>query len=109
MRLVKANVEFTVGNKKVRADVYEDDLRQGSKSPRAIYLKYKDRWISSYEMKIRHWSGIDLNTLFAVVYGTQVKKLIRDFSSFFSLIPDSKYEGNLYYQPVLLDIGAKFK
>lgn len=71
MRLV--TTKYKIDGKLV--DVYVDNLRKGSLSPQAVYYRYKGRWISAFERKIRGWS-FPISLLFKVVYQEGLKDLV---------------------------------
>jgi len=77
-----------VGN---RVEIYKSG-RSGSKAPISFYIKHKNRWVSQYEQKIRHWGSIPLDILLKALYS-------------FELFRDLVFQANPFLASVLKGNG----
>jgi hypothetical protein len=81
--------------------------RGGTHSPIVFYLKYKGRWVSPYEMRLR-WQHKDLLswlmnlTLKALYSGPMLKDLIYEENPFLKLIPKNDgFAGKSFPVPLI--------
>lgn len=85
-------------------EVWEDDKRDGTLSPRAWYVKHNGRWITQYEMRVRNYPSLySLNNLFIIEYSDCIESLLQCDRSLLSKVA-KEFNGTKYHQPVVLGI-----
>lgn len=71
----------------IKVEVWEDDKRKGTMSPRAWYYRHCNRWVTEYEARKRGWF-INTNFVFKIIYsGSVLSALVYNNNPHLSIIP----------------------
>lgn len=105
LKLNKVKTQFN--GQTVYVDIYEQG-RDGSKSPKHWYYKYKGRWISQLEQRVRNWAPLGMNTMVKLIYSdTKLASLIYKNNPPLAMIPKHPdFMGSHYPVPVHFESPA---